>query len=72
MKLIVDRIENGIAVLEKDDLSVVEVALSALPDGTKEGSVILQNEDGSYNLDLTEEEARRKRLLELQKNLFKK
>lgn len=72
MKLIVDRTENGIAILEKEDLSHIEVALTDLPKGTKEGSVVIQNEDGSYSLDLNEEEARRKRMLELQKNLFKK
>lgn len=72
MKLIVDRIESGIAVCEKEDLSHIEILLKDLPFETKEGSVLLQNEDGSFSLDLTEEEARRKRMLEMQKNLLKK
>lgn len=72
MKLIVDRIENDVAVLEKDDLSHININLSDLPEGTKEGSVIILNADGSYKLDLDEEEARKKKMLELQKKLFKK
>ena len=38
--LSVDRIENDTAVCERDDMSVVELALSSLPQGTKEGSVL--------------------------------
>ncbi len=72
MKLIVDRIENDAAVCEKEDLSHVNIKLSDLPEGTKEGSVIICNDDGSYRLDPDEETARKKKLLEIQKKLFKK
>ncbi len=72
MKLIVDRIEEGIAVCEKDDLSRINIPLSDLPDGTSEGSVIMKDENGEYTLDRNQEAARRKKMLELQKNLFKK
>ena len=67
--LSVDRIENDTAVCERDDMSVVELALSALPQGTKEGSV-LKVENGTYFLDENEEKRRRKRILELQNMLF--
>ena len=67
--LSVDRIENDTAVCERDDMSVVELALSALPQGTKEGSV-LKVENGIYSLDETEEKRRRKRILEFQNMLF--
>ena len=67
--LSVDRIENDTAVCERDDMSVVELALSALPQGTKEGSV-LKVENGIYSLDESEEKRRRKRILELQNMLF--
>lgn len=67
--LSVDRIENDTAVCERDDMSVVELALSALPQGTKEGSV-LKVENGIYSLDENEEKRRRKRILELQNMLF--
>ena len=67
--LSVDRIENDTAVCERDDMSVVELALSALPQGTKEGSV-LKVENGIYSLYESEEKRRRKRILELQNMLF--
>ena len=67
--LSVDRIENDTAVCERDDMSVVELALSSLPQGTKEGSV-LKVENGIYALDENEEKRRRKRILELQNMLF--
>ena len=65
----VDRIENGKAVCEREDMSVVELALPSLPQGTKEGSV-LKVENGIYSLDESEEKRRRKRILELQNMLF--
>lgn len=67
--LSVDRIENDTAVCERDDMSVVELALSSLPQGIKEGSV-LKVENGIYSLDENEEKRRRKRILELQNMLF--
>ena len=67
--LSVDRIENDTAVCEREDMSVVELAFSSLPQGTKEGSV-LKVENGIYSLDESEEKRRRKRILELQNMLF--
>ena len=50
MKLTVDRIVEGFAVVEKEDLSHENISLSFLPEGTKEGSVLIF--DGStYTLD---------------------
>lgn len=71
MKLIVDRIEEGVAVLEKEDMTHIHINLSELPEGTKEGSV-LAFDGASYVLDSDEEEKRRKRILEMQNMLFKK
>ena len=71
MKLIVDRIEEGIAVLEKEDLTHIHINLSELPEGTKEGSV-LYFDGTTYVLDFEEEERRRKRILEIQNMIFKK
>ena len=71
MKLIVDRIEEEIAVLEKEDMTHMYVKLCELPAGTKEGSVLIF--DGtSYAVDTEEEEIRRKRMLELQSRLSKR
>ena len=71
MKLIVDRIEEGIAVLEKEDMTHIHINLSELPAGTKEGSV-LTFDGTTYTLDADEEENRRKRILEMQNMIFKK
>lgn len=71
MMLIVDRVEEGIAVLEKENLTHIYVNISELPDGTKEGTVLMF--DGTtYTIDTEEEERRRKRMLELQSRLLKK
>lgn len=69
MFLSVDRIENGFAVCENEDLSTVLIELSKLPKGTKEGSVLLF-ENGEYSINRSEEERRRKHILELQDSLF--
>ncbi|MBR5826631.1 MAG: DUF3006 domain-containing protein [Clostridia bacterium] len=71
IKLIVDRIEEGIAVLEKEDLTHISINLSDLPKGTKEGCV-LSFDGTTYVLDLDEEERRRKRILEMQNLILKK
>ena len=71
MKLIVDRIEEGIAVLEKEDMTHIHINLSDLPENTKEGSV-LSFDGTTYILDSDEEERRRKRILEMQNMILKK
>ena len=71
MRLTVDRIVEGIAVLEKDDMTHCEIALSLLPEGTKEGTVLFFDGE-KYTVDAEEEAIRRKRILEKQRMLFKK
>ncbi len=67
--LIVDRIEGTIAVCETASASIVDVPLSDLPEGTKEGSV-LRFENGSYVIDAEEERSRRSRIESKAKRLF--
>ncbi len=69
--LIVDRIENGIAVLEKEDLSHIEISINELDFDIKEGSV-LGFENGKYTENLDEEAKRRQRMLLLQRKVYKK
>ena len=69
MKLSVDRIVEGIAVLEKEDLSRIEIPLSALPSDLKEGTVLLYDGE-KYTVDADEEALRRQRILEKQRMLF--
>ena len=67
--LSVDRIENSIAICEKEDMSTVELALSLLPNGVREGSV-LAFENGVYTIDKSEEEKRKERISKLQNLIF--
>ena len=69
MKLIVDRITQGIAVCETEDQTFIKLPLSHLPENTREGSVLIAL-DGVYTLDTAEEAARRKALFALQNQLF--
>lgn len=71
MKLIVDRIVEGIAVLEKEDLSHIEVSLEVLPDVTKEGSV-LTFDGNRYTIDIDAEAEARSRIISKQRSIFKK
>lgn len=69
MKFIVDRITEGFAVLEAADLSHIEIEINKLPDGTKEGTVLLFDGE-NYTVDADEEALRRQRILEKQRMLF--
>ena len=71
-RLIVDRIEEAVAVCEKEDGTKAEIDLSILPSGVHEGSVILIAADGSFTLDCETEQRRREELYELQESLFEK
>lgn len=71
MKLTVDRIEEGFAVLEKEDLSHENIPLTLLPEGTKEGSV-LAFDGTTYSLDLDAESEARARIVAKQRSIFKK
>lgn len=71
MKFTVDRIEDGIAVLEKEDFTHVEIPADVLPEGAKEGSKLLYDGE-DYTLDLNAEEEARNRIIQKQRNIFKK
>jgi len=69
VQYIIDRIEDGLAVLEKEDGALERIPLHGLPEGAREGSVLLFA-DGAWALDLQAEEERRKRLFAKQEGLF--
>ena len=71
MKLTVDRIEEGFAVLEKYDLTHENIPLSLLPYGIKEGSV-LSFDGETYALDPDAEAEARARIIRKQRSVFKK
>ena len=63
MLWIVDRIENGIAVIETES-GTLELELKYLPEGTKEGNVI------KLTLSPEEEKKRRERIKKKMDRLF--
>ncbi len=69
MKYIVDRIEGNLAVCETENMSVTVISLADLPAGTHEGSVVIFK-NGTYTLDVDEEQKRRDRILALQDGIF--
>ena len=71
MKYAVDRIGGNIAVLIGEDESKLCVAVSCLPEGSREGSVLYHLPNGAFTAAPEEEHTRRKRLFVLQQRLRK-
>ena len=65
MKWIIDRIENNIAVCELENGEMLDVKISALPKGIKEGDVI------KLSVDETEANERKERIDKLMNSLLK-
>ena len=65
MKWIIDRIENNIAVCELENGEMLDVKISALPKGIKEGDVI------KLSVDEIETNERKERIDKLMDSLFK-
>lgn len=68
-KFIVDRIEDGRATLEAENGEHIEVDKSQLPDETREGEV-LKEEEGALTVSPDETEARRDTVRNLLKGLI--
>ena len=66
----VSRIEEEIAVLEFPDGEFREVDISLLPDGVKEGNILIKNQNNDFIFDFEEEKRKKDRLLELQNKIF--
>lgn len=67
-KIIIDRIENDLAVCESD-IGMMVLPLSVLPDGVHEGS-ILEKSDGVWTACPDEENERKEELFDLAESLF--
>ena len=71
MRLTVERITENIAVLEKEDMSHIEVSISELPPGIKEGNILVFD-GASYRADNKAEAEARERIISKQRSIFKK
>jgi len=64
MKYAIDRIENNIAICQNlETREEVEISLNCLPTNIKDGTIIVFKEN-KYEIDLNEEELRRRKLRE--------
>lgn len=68
-RIIIDRIEGSIAVCEQPDKTFIDIPLSKLPKGIREGSVLL-NKNGSWKIDAEEQDERNKRIEKKMNSLF--
>ena len=68
---VLDRFENGLAVLEHNG-EFIDVEKKYLPPKAKEGSVLHKKSDGTYYVDESLTEKLKKELFEKQNSLFDK
>ncbi|WP_312641583.1 DUF3006 domain-containing protein [Hydrogenoanaerobacterium sp.] len=68
--LSIDRFEGDYAVCENSGGEMSDILISLLPQGVKEGDIIVLHSDGHFELDTEETERRRKEMIELQNKLF--
>ena len=69
MKYIIDRFEEGNAVCEQEDRTMLLISRSQLPSDAKEGDVILYT-DGVYQVDKEATPERKKKIEEKRRKLF--
>lgn len=67
---IVDRLENDLVILERDNKTFLQVPFTAFVSPVSEGSVVLVDADGNYYVDEAKTAARKAKLFQLQKNIF--
>lgn len=67
---IVDRLENDLVILERDNKTFLQVPLTVFVSPISEGSVVLVDADGNYYVDEAKTAARKAKLFQLQKNIF--
>jgi len=69
-KLVIDRFEGKYAICEDGDQKYFAIETAELPEGAKEGCVVVISEEGELSLDLEETERRRQRIAEKQRVIF--
>lgn len=69
-KLIVDRIEENVAVCEDEQGNIREYSLDVMPNGISESDVIFEADDGTFSILEDEKKIRKNRAFNKQKSLF--
>lgn len=70
MKVIIDRFEGKYAVCEKENRKMINIEVSSLPEGVKEGDVLDIN-CGKIKLNKVETQRRNREIKELTEDLWK-
>ena len=76
--MIIDRFEGGYAICEemtdkpkkKKDLHFYGIALNELPEGAKEGDVLVIGDDGALKIDVDATKVRREKIRQLQEKVW--
>ena len=76
--MIIDRFEGGYAICEemadkpkkKKDLHFYGIVLNELPEGAKEGDVLVIGDDGALKIDAAATKARREKIKQLQEKVW--
>lgn len=71
-KFIIDRIEEGYAVCECEDLSHISIPVSSVSFDVREGMIICLQADGTYVRDENEEDEMRNKIIALQNKIRNK
>jgi hypothetical protein len=69
LKYIIDRFEDGFAVCENEQGTIMNIEIGKIPKGTKEGDVICITDTG-INIDIDATKKRKSKIEELAKNLW--
>jgi len=69
MKVIVDRFEGSYAVCEDEEQKMINIEIDKLPQGVKEGDVLIIEGD-NIKVDKEETETRRERIRRLMEDLW--
>lgn len=68
--MIVDRLEEGFAVCEKEDGSFVNIPLGQIVGAVREGDLLVSLEKGGYQVDEAATKARREKMSKRQRSIF--
>ena len=72
IRLIIDRFEGDFAVCEGPEQETVEIERARLPEGAREGDVVVLGGSGEVELDRGAAEERRQRIRERQRRLLER